>query len=163
MITFNVQYLFPLVIRTSSLVYSDAPTSSTASTRSVTFGSIFNVQYLMFNVQSSIFNSNALHCASLPPPLLSLGYRRTATVGSPSGREPRQSRGLSVEELYFLSAVLRRIIMRCQVHILPHVLMHSVNKARAHVVIIKHPKHPQIAVHLCDEHWQCIRDIFPTF
>ena len=41
----------------------------------------------------------------LPPPLLSLGYRRTATVGSPSGREPRQSRGLSVEELYFLSAL----------------------------------------------------------
>ena len=41
----------------------------------------------------------------LPPPLLSLDYRRTATVGSPSGREPRQSRGLSVEELYFLSAL----------------------------------------------------------
>ena len=36
-----IQSLFPLVIGTSSLVYSDAPTSSTASTRSVTFGSTF--------------------------------------------------------------------------------------------------------------------------
>ena len=36
----------------TSLVYSDAPTSSTASTRSVTFGS-------MFNIQCSIFNSKA--------------------------------------------------------------------------------------------------------
>ena len=42
MITFNV----------TSIVYSDAPTSSTASTRSVTFGS-------MFNIQCSIFNSEA--------------------------------------------------------------------------------------------------------
>jgi hypothetical protein len=45
-----IQYLFPLVIGTSSLVYSDAPTSSTASIRSVTFGS----KSSNFNVQSSI-------------------------------------------------------------------------------------------------------------
>ena len=39
-----IQYLFPLVIGTSSLVYSDAPTSSTASTRSVI---LFNIHYCL--------------------------------------------------------------------------------------------------------------------
>ena len=43
-----IQYLFPLVIGTSSLVYSDAPTSSTASTRSVTFGFTFLIQIRVF-------------------------------------------------------------------------------------------------------------------
>ena len=65
-----IQYLFPLVIGTSSLVYSDAPTSSTASTRSVTFGSIFkfylgltkSLSFLLlkFNVQISKFQIDGL-------------------------------------------------------------------------------------------------------
>ena len=67
MITFNV----------TSLVYSDAPTSSTASTRSVTFGSMFNVQY-------SIFNSNALHCASLSFVISHLSFSEAATPASRS-------------------------------------------------------------------------------
>ena len=37
----------PLIFKLTSLVYSDAPTSSTASTQSVTFGSNFKVQYYL--------------------------------------------------------------------------------------------------------------------
>jgi len=60
-----IQYLFPLVIGTSSLVYSDAPTSSIASTRSVTFGSKSSnfkkfQRFKKFNVQISKFQIGGL-------------------------------------------------------------------------------------------------------
>ena len=50
-----IQYLFPLVIGTSSLVYSDAPTSSTASTQSVI---LFNIAFLPSGTASYAVNIN---------------------------------------------------------------------------------------------------------